>query len=203
MQNLNNTEILYKWYILLVSDKKKDLIIKKLFSIIKENSLENYIKEIQLPNSLEMKQTEDTKISFVNSITSKGFILLNIRVFYDHVNKIYIMPEEVKLELKKLKLKFLSFNYNNPIPLNDIEFSQMFINNKTNNLLSSDNNEKKDFNINEKVIINNGILNRYFGKVIRSFIKPNKQYPLIEEFADLVAHREREKGKVMECIKNA
>ena len=38
---------------------------------------------------------------------------------------------------------------------------------------------------------------------IRSFIKPNKQYPLIEEFADLVAHREREKGKVMECIKNA
>lgn len=28
---------------------------------------------------------------------------------------------------------------------------------------------------------------------IRSFIKPNKQYPLIEEFADLVAHREREK----------
>ena len=38
---------------------------------------------------------------------------------------------------------------------------------------------------------------------IRSFIKPNKQYPLIEEFADLVAHRERKMGKVMECIKNA
>lgn len=35
---------------------------------------------------------------------------------------------------------------------------------------------------------------------IRSFIDKNPKYRLIEEFADLVAHRERERGIAMDCI---
>jgi len=38
---------------------------------------------------------------------------------------------------------------------------------------------------------------------IRSFIHKNPKYRLIEEFADLVAHRERDQGIAMECIANA
>ena len=38
---------------------------------------------------------------------------------------------------------------------------------------------------------------------IRSFIYKNSKYKLIEEFADLVAHRERNQGIAMKCIANA
>lgn len=38
---------------------------------------------------------------------------------------------------------------------------------------------------------------------IRNFIKSSKNFVLIKEFADLVAHRERDRGKVMTCISNA
>ncbi len=38
---------------------------------------------------------------------------------------------------------------------------------------------------------------------IRSFIYKNSKYKLIEEFADLVAHRERNQGMAMKCIANA
>jgi len=38
---------------------------------------------------------------------------------------------------------------------------------------------------------------------IRSFIDRNDKYNYIKEFADLVAHRERNKGKVKDSIKNA
>lgn len=38
---------------------------------------------------------------------------------------------------------------------------------------------------------------------IRNYIKISKNFVLIEEFADLVAHRERDRGKVMTCISKA
>ena len=38
---------------------------------------------------------------------------------------------------------------------------------------------------------------------IRSFIHKNQKYTLIREFADLVAHRERNQGIVMDCVRNA
>lgn len=171
MKNKENNIFVDKWFLIFVKMKKEELFKKKLFSMIKLHKLEKIIKDIKIPSKMKLIQNDETKKIDVKKINlHKGYLVLKINVKKE--NRKFIIPNEIKLILNTLKIRFLTFNSINPRPLKEKEVENLIDIQKNNIIkdIKKTNNLTKIFKVNDNIKVNLGDL-ILEGKIIKILTK--------------------------------
>jgi transcription antitermination factor NusG len=171
----NNESLVSKWFLVLVSSKKIELIQKRILSMVELYKLQDIIIDFKIPSKTKLIQNENKDVQLKKINLHKGYLLMKIKVI--HKNNKFIIPKEVKLILNTLNIKFLTLTSFNPRPLNEKEIENLIdIKENKNFDNKTDNNINININVNDKVKINFNNLN-LIGVVKKIF---NKNKILVE-----------------------